>query len=170
VLHSAAATFRGILSGDLSYFGGPVTSPAVAARLRAAQIGAILHYLPWMMLANASNALVLVAALWSSPDRPWAIAWASVVIAYSGVYGIRSLRRGPTKVEAVSERTIRRAVRNAFLLGCTCHFAPAVGLVDAMRDGVAAGLHRRSVHSRVIDDDVDAARLERGVQPIENDG
>jgi diguanylate cyclase (GGDEF)-like protein len=134
VLHSAAATFRGILSGDLSYFGGPVTSPAVAARLRAAQIGAILHYLPWMMLANASNALVLVAALWSSPDRLSAIGWASVVIAYSGVYGIRSLRRRP-EVETVSERTMRRAVRNAFMLGCMWAMLPLLFFQNASSGG-----------------------------------
>jgi diguanylate cyclase (GGDEF)-like protein len=111
--------FRRICSGDLSCFGGPTVTEAVAERLRAEQVGTIIHYLPWMMLANASNALVLLAAFWTSPDLPWAAGWASCVVLYAAIFGIRSLRRRRTAaVRTVSERTVRRAVRNAFLLGC----------------------------------------------------
>jgi diguanylate cyclase (GGDEF)-like protein len=119
VLHRAAAAFHRICSGDLSCFGGPAVTAAVAARLRVEQIGSILHYLPWMMLANAANALVLVAAFWMSPDRLWAAGWASAVVLYAVVFGLRSVwRRRTSLVRSVSERTVRRAVRNAFLLGC----------------------------------------------------
>jgi len=134
-LHPAAAAFHRLLSGDLSYFGAPVISAAVAGRMRAEQIGAILHYLPWMMLANASNALVLVAALWSSPDRLWAVGWASGVLVYSGLYALRTLRRRPVKVETVSERTIRRAVRNAFVLGCVWAMLPLLFFQSASSGG-----------------------------------
>jgi diguanylate cyclase (GGDEF)-like protein len=135
VLHRAATAIHRILSGDLSDFGGPVTSAAVAGRIRAEQIGAILHYLPWMMLANAANALVLVVALWSSPDRLWAVGWAAGVVVYSGLYGLRGLRRNPTRVDSVSERTIQRAVRNAFLLGCVWAMLPLLFFHNASSGG-----------------------------------
>ena len=91
--HRAVVAFRRICSGDLSYFGGPTVAEAVAERLRAEQVGTIIHYLPWMMLANASNALVLLAAFWTSPDLLWAAGWASCVVLYAAIFGIRSLRR-----------------------------------------------------------------------------
>ena len=64
---------REMFSGDLSCFGGPITNEDVAGRVRAEQINVILQYLPWMMLANASNALILVAAFRTSPNGhgPW---------------------------------------------------------------------------------------------------
>jgi diguanylate cyclase (GGDEF)-like protein len=124
MLHRVATAFHRLCSGDLTDFGAPVMPTAIAGRLRAEQIGAIVHYLPWMMLANASNALVLVAALWTSPDRFWALAWALAVIGYSALYGVRSIRRRQVRLESVSERTIRRAVRNALLLGCLWAILP----------------------------------------------
>jgi diguanylate cyclase (GGDEF)-like protein len=135
VLHHAAAILRRISAGDLSFFGAPAVTPAVAGRLRAEQVGAIFHYLPWMMLANAANALVLVAALWTSPDRLWALGWSAGVIGYAAFYGLRSLRRPSARVLSVSERTIRRAVRNAFLLGCIWAAVPLMFFEGASSGG-----------------------------------
>jgi diguanylate cyclase (GGDEF)-like protein len=126
---------RRIGSGDLSYFGGPVLDEAVWGRIRAEQIGIILQYLPWMMLANAGNALILLAALWMSPERPWAAAWTTAVLAFALFYGVRSVRHRAVKPVAVSARTVQRAVRNAFLLGTIWAALPALFFVGASSGG-----------------------------------
>jgi len=122
-------------SGDLSGFGGPPLDEAVAGRIRAEQINIILQYVPWIMLANACNALILLAAFWASPQRPWAMAWAGAVIAYALFYGVRAARRRSRKPSSVSAGTIRRAVRNAFLLGCIWAALPSLFFVGAPSGG-----------------------------------
>jgi diguanylate cyclase (GGDEF)-like protein len=117
VLNRIAHALREMSSGDLSCFGGPVMKEDVAGRVRAEQIGVIFQYLPWMMLANLSNALILVVALRRSSDWAWALAWAASIVVYAIFIGIKSIGRRNAKPTSVSKRTIRRAVRNALLLG-----------------------------------------------------
>jgi diguanylate cyclase (GGDEF)-like protein len=135
MLGRIVSDLRRIGSGDLSYFGGPVLDEAVWGRIRAEQVGIILHYLPWIMLANACNALILVAAFWMSPERPWALAWAAAVFAYALFYGIRSARRRGVKPSFVSAHTVRRAVRNAFLLGSIWALLPSLFFAGAASGG-----------------------------------
>src|SRR5262249_8376598 len=93
-------------------------------RIRAEQVGVIRRYLPWMMLANAFNAVVLVAALWKSPDKSLALGWASLVIGFAALHGRKA--SGASGQPPVSERTVRRAVGNAFLLGSLWAALPVV--------------------------------------------
>src|SRR5262249_28802360 len=78
----------------------------------------------WMMLANAFNAVVLVAALWKSPDKSLALGWASLVIGFAALHGRKA--SGASGQSPVSERTVRRAVGNAFLLGSLWAALPVV--------------------------------------------
>src|SRR5262249_6029037 len=113
-----------VFSGDLAVFGGPVLEESAAGRIRAEQVGVIRRYLPWMMLANAFNAVVLVAALWKSPDKSLALGWASLVIGFAALHGRKA--SGASGQSPVSERTVRRAVGNAFLLGSLWAALPVV--------------------------------------------
>ena len=113
-----------VFSGDLTIFGGPVLEEAAAGRIRAEQVSVIRRYLPWMMLANAFNAVVLVAALWKSPDKSLALGWASLIIGFAALHGRKS--SGASGQSPVSERTVRRAVGNAFLLGSLWAALPVI--------------------------------------------
>ena len=118
MFNRAALAFCRSLSGDLSDFGGPIMNENVAGRVRAEQISVIVQYLPWMMLANASNALILVTAFRKSPNWMWAVGWAALIVAYAIYFGIRSRRKRNAKPITVSKRAVRRAIGNALLLGC----------------------------------------------------
>jgi diguanylate cyclase (GGDEF)-like protein len=102
--------------GDLSFFGGPTLDEPVAGRVRAEQLSLVFRYLPSLMIANAFNAFVFVAAAWPSTDRIASLVWASPLIVYSLFFGIR-FRRKPITPQTVSTRSIRRVSRNALLLG-----------------------------------------------------
>ncbi len=67
----------------------------VLARLRTEQLSAILRQTPNMMLANACNALVLLAALWSTPQHDAVLLWAIVVVTIAGFIYFRKRRRAP---------------------------------------------------------------------------
>jgi diguanylate cyclase (GGDEF)-like protein len=126
-------SLRRIISGDLSLFGGPAMDKEMASFLRGEQISIIRRYLPWMMLANAFNATVLVAALWASPERPLALGWASVIIGFAAIHGRRRGERVTYKF--IPERTIRRAVANALLLGSLWAALPVLFFNDVGSGG-----------------------------------
>ena len=126
-----ALALRQSSSGDLSYFGGPIMTEDAAGRVRAEQIGIIVQYLPWMMLANASNALILVTAFRTSPDWMWAVGWATLIVAYAIFFGIRSRRKRIPKPITVSKRAVRRAIGNALLLGSLWAAMPLLLFADA---------------------------------------
>jgi diguanylate cyclase len=126
VLKRITLALREMFSGDLSCFGGPITNEDVAGRIRAEQINVILQYLQWMMLANASNALILVVAFRTSPNWTWALAWAALIATYAIFFAIRSYGKRNAKPTTVSKRTVRRAIRNALLLGCLWAAMPLV--------------------------------------------
>ena len=82
--------FKKLLAGDLSAFGAPPTDEALAGHIRAEQISLVLGYSVGIMLANACNALVLAAALWSSPDWAFAQIWAAGVIGAALFFGLQA--------------------------------------------------------------------------------
>ncbi len=133
--NDVTSALRKIWSGDLVPLGGPALDAGVAGRVRAEQIGLIKRYLPLTMLANASNALVLVAALWNSPARTQALFWASGIVFFSAFFALRGWRAGTKAPKSVSERTIRRAVRNAFILGSMWAVMPLIFFADAQGVG-----------------------------------
>ncbi len=69
-----------LFAGDLTAFGGPPTDEIVAGFIRAEQVAMVLRHAPGIMLANACNAVVLVLALWDSPDRLPAVLWGTVLM------------------------------------------------------------------------------------------
>ena len=84
---SIPARILAALDGDLSLVAGPVLTEQMAGRVRAEQVGQVARYTPGMMLANACAAPVLAGALWPSPSRWAALAWAAVMIAMAAAFG-----------------------------------------------------------------------------------
>src|ERR1700722_11154523 len=116
-MHLALQSPRRLISHILSYPNSLVQDEAVEGRVRAEQISNIKHYLTWILLANICNALVLVAALWASPLRRSALAWASAIIIVGIFYAVRQRRTARVRPTHVSAHTIRRAIRNSLVLG-----------------------------------------------------
>src|SRR3977135_285334 len=69
-----------VFSGDPVAFGGPSVEEPEAGQIRAEQFTVVLGHTLGMMVANACNAVVLAMALWYSPDRGLAAAWAALMI------------------------------------------------------------------------------------------
>ena len=90
---SIPARVLAALDGDLSLVAGPVLTEQMAGRVRVEQIAQVARYTPGMMLANACAAPVLAGALWPSPSRWAALAWAAVMIAIAAAFGLRQRRR-----------------------------------------------------------------------------
>ncbi len=88
------------------------------ARIRAEQIYSIIRYTPATMVANVSNAIVLVVSLLGTPHESIAMGWAFVVCTFSAFHYLKgvAIRQAP-KPSHVSERTIRRAITYATVLG-----------------------------------------------------
>ena len=125
----------GVIQPTFRYPDRLIDSDAVEGRIRAEQVNTIKRYLSIMMLANACNAFVLVAALWASPQRQVAIGWASTVLIFSLFYLFRHHHTPHTKPSYVSARTIRRAVRNALLLGSLWALLPLSLFANASPGG-----------------------------------
>ena len=85
----ASQSLRGLIYQILTYPNSSTQDEAIAGRARAEQINNIKRYLTWILLANVSNALVLVAALWISTLRHLAVAWATAVVVVCFYYAIR---------------------------------------------------------------------------------
>ena len=92
-MHLASQTLRRLIPQILSYPNSSIHDEAIEGRVRAEQINNIKRYLTWVLLANITNALVLVAALWSSPLRRSAVAWASAFVFVGLYFGLRQRRR-----------------------------------------------------------------------------
>jgi diguanylate cyclase (GGDEF)-like protein len=105
-----------ILSGDQSCFGGAVLDHQDAARARADQINALCRYTRGMMVVNIVSAIVFITAGMQAGQAEAAVAWGFVVIVYAAFFYLKATRPRAS-VTQMSERTIRRAVRNAFVLG-----------------------------------------------------
>lgn len=116
-----------LFAGDLAAFGGPSAEEAVAGQIRAEQICLVLRSTPGMMLANACNATVLAIALWKSPDGVYAALWAAVMVFGATVSSFKARASWRvTMPQSVSRRTMRRLVRNAFILGGMWAIVPVV--------------------------------------------
>src|ERR1700728_4329385 len=126
---------RRLISQILSYPNSSVQDEAVEGRVRAEQIYNIKRYLTWILLANICNALVLVAALWSSPLRRLAVAWASAIAIIGLYYGLRQRRTARMSPTQVSARTISRAIRNSLLLGSLWATLPLIFFANASPGG-----------------------------------
>jgi diguanylate cyclase (GGDEF)-like protein len=125
---------RRLILQILSYPSSSIHDEAIEGRVRAEQINNIKRYLTWVLLANISNALVLVAALWSSPLRRSAVAWASAVVFVGVYFGLRQ-RRHVEKPTYVSAHAITRAIRNSLLLGSMWATLPLIFFADASPGG-----------------------------------
>src|SRR5690349_7378508 len=91
-----------LFSRTLSYPSNSIHDESIEGRVRAEQINNIKRYLTWVLLANICNALVLVAALWTSPLRRSAVMWAGGIV-FIGVYlGLRHHRAAASKPTYVS--------------------------------------------------------------------
>src|SRR6516165_9062079 len=132
----ALQTPRELLSRILSYPSNSIHDEAIEGRVRAERINNIKRYLTWVLLANISNALVLVAALWSSPLRRSAVAWASAVVFVGLYFGLRQRRYAASERPTyVSAHAITRAIRNSLLLGSLWATLPLIFFADASPGG-----------------------------------
>ena len=131
----ASQSSRRLISQILSYPNSSVQDEAVEGRVRAEQINNVKRYLTWILLANICNALVLVAALWASPLRRLAVAWASVIVVVGLYYGLRQRRTARVRPTHVSANTIARAIRNSLLLGILWATLPLIFFADASPGG-----------------------------------
>ncbi len=134
-MHLASQSPRRLISQILSYPNSSVQDEAVQGRVRAEQINNIKRYLTWILLANICNALVLVAALWASPLRRLAVAWASAVVIVGLYYGLRQGRTARMRPTHVSAHAISRAIRNSLLLGILWATLPLIFFADASPGG-----------------------------------
>jgi diguanylate cyclase len=131
----ASQSPRGFISHILSYPNHSPQNEAIAGRVRAEQINNIKRYLTWVLLANICNALVLVAAFWTSSLRQSALVWSSAVIAVCLYYGLRQRTTARVPPAQVSAQTVTRAVRNSLLLGCLWASLPLIFFAGASPGG-----------------------------------
>lgn len=125
-----------LLAGDLSAFGGPETEDQAAGFIRAQQMALVLRHSPSTLLANACNATILAIGLWQSPDRPFVLLWAVIVVGCAIFFGIKArLSWRVTKPQFVSGRAIHRLLRNAFLFGIAWGIVPAAFFENAGSGG-----------------------------------
>jgi diguanylate cyclase (GGDEF)-like protein len=98
--------------------GTPSANEKLSGKIRAAQIGTVLSYTPWMMLANILNASAVVIAFHGNDFEIRAAAWASCVVVLSLIV-VQKWFRGRSKIKPVfvSLKAVRRAVLNALMLG-----------------------------------------------------
>jgi diguanylate cyclase (GGDEF)-like protein len=134
-MHLASQSPRRLISQILSYPNSSAQDEAVEGRVRAEQINNIKRYLTWILLANICNALVLVAALWASPLRRLAVAWASAIVIVGLYYGLRQRRTARITPRHVSARTINRTIRNSLLLGGLWATLPLIFFAEASPGG-----------------------------------
>jgi diguanylate cyclase len=131
----ASQSLRGSIYQILSYPNSSTQDEDTAGRVRAEQINNIKRYLTWILLANVCNALVLVAAFWTSALRDLAVAWAGVVVIVCLYYGIKQRRTADARPAHVSARTVTRAIRNSLFLGALWASLPLIFFKDASPGG-----------------------------------
>lgn len=122
------------LNGDVSFVSGTVLKDEIAGRVRVEQIALVARYTPGMMLANACAAPVLAGALWPSPSRWAALAWAAVMVAIAAAFGFRRRKTRPKPTWA-SGRGVRLTIRNAAVLGLLWSSAPITFFGNATHGG-----------------------------------
>lgn len=109
-----------------SRLGDQQISQAAAARIRAEQLSTILRQTPNMMAANICNALVLLAAFWSTNQRAPVMLWTLVVTTAAGLIYFRHMNHdGGPKAAPAKSCAIHRAVLNALMLSMCWAAVPA---------------------------------------------
>jgi diguanylate cyclase (GGDEF)-like protein len=102
-------------------------SEEVAGQIRAAQLQGARRYKHAMAFANIFNASILVASLWHTSLRSLSLIWVAIFLATVGFVAAprhkRKLHRGPA---TASTNSIRRAIRNAALLGAAWGAMPVM--------------------------------------------
>jgi diguanylate cyclase len=134
-MHLASQRPRRLIFRTLSYPNNSIDDEAIEGRIRAEQINNIKRYLAWVLLANICNAVVLVAAFWSSSLWSFAVAWASAVVFVCLYFGLRPRGAASAKPTYVSARAISRAIRNSLLLGSLWASLPLIFFADASPGG-----------------------------------
>jgi diguanylate cyclase len=134
-MHLTSRLPPGLLPRILSYPNSSDQDEIVEGRIRAEQINNIKRYLPWILLANVCNALVLVGALWASPLRQLAIGWSSVIVLLVVYYGYRHRGTAGGKSNHASARTITRSIRNSLVHGSVWASLPLLFFADAPPGG-----------------------------------
>jgi Diguanylate cyclase, GGDEF domain len=136
-MYLASQSSRRLISQILSYPNSLVQDEAVEGRVRAEQINNVKRYLTWILLANICNALVLVAALWSSPLRRLAVAWASA-IAVVGLFEFAIVVvdvADAAIVTALAARIVSSLDRPFLIDGRQIYTGACVGIALAPADG-----------------------------------
>lgn len=109
---------RKLAAGEIELFGGPRVSEALAGRFRAEQIAGITRYTITMMVANITNASIVLKALLQQVQSLAAYLWAFSIITVSAYIGVRQLlSRASSLRKTASVRAMHRAAINAFILG-----------------------------------------------------
>jgi diguanylate cyclase len=135
ILPSSSQPLRGMISRTLTIPCSSIRDDAIEGSVRAEQINSVKRYLPSILLANICNAMVLVAALWASSQRPLAVTWAAAVLLLNMYYGIRHYLSFTPKPTYVSARAINRSIRNALLLGALWATLPLLFFANASTGG-----------------------------------
>ena len=125
----------GMISRVLNFPISPSDDEVVQGRIRAEQISNIKRYLSAMLLANISNAAILIFALWATPQYQVAITWASTTFVFTLYHGFKNRHSVHTKPTYVSGSTIIRTVRNALFFGTLWAMLPLLFFSDASPAG-----------------------------------
>ena len=106
-----------------------------AQRLRAAQLATILRYSPVMMVANAFNAVVLIAALSLRAPSPAPYLWMTILALYLMRVAKSARRRRMFASQAApSQSRVRKAIAYAGTLGLIWAAVPLLFLDAARSD------------------------------------
>ena len=134
-MHSSFQRLHTFVIRILSYPTSSFEDDLIEGRIRAEQVNSVKWYLPSVLLANICNASVLVAALWDSSQRQWAIWWGSTILVFCLYSAFRHRLSNSIKPSYISHRAITRTVRNALLLGCLWATLPLIFFADASPGG-----------------------------------
>ena len=131
-LAAMATLLRQIHDGNMALPGGSSLKDDIPARLRAAQVGVIVRYTPWMALATIFNAAVLMATLAGTGQFALSLLWGAAVLTCAALTlaGWMRGRARPAR-PAVSARAIDSAMRKAAILGALWGVLPVLFFHDA---------------------------------------
>ncbi len=103
-----------------------------AQRVRQEQLSAVRSNTPTMMIANACNALIVVAGFWGDPNFKFVLIWFVTLLLVAGYIFLRSRRgragQGRKKGQA---KSLDRAVANGLTLGACWGALPLLFWVGA---------------------------------------
>ena len=103
-----------------------------AAKLEAEQRSSVSRHTPSVMLANLCNVLVFLLDVWGTPRFVDAVYWAIAVLCVAGyIYFGRWRQRSVHRSTAHRIRSARKAIINAFALGCCWAALPLFFFQDA---------------------------------------